>query len=148
MMVTEEHGGSYARRPNYLRGDRTKARVYADSARLGFEETLRLTPDDPQRLVFLGLALAILGQKEKAIADGQRAVALAPGFARRLHGSVHPASAWADYIVAGEPDKALDQIEALLKMPYFLSPAWLRIDPNFTPLKGNPRFQRLSAGTP
>ena len=51
------------------------------------------------------------------------------------------------YTVVGEPDKAVDQLEALLKMPYFLSPGWLRIDPNFAPLRGNPRFQKLVAGS-
>ena len=50
------------------------------------------------------------------------------------------------YVFAGEPDKAIDQLQALLKMPYFLSPAWLRIDPNFTTLKENPRFEKLVKG--
>jgi hypothetical protein len=31
-------------------------------------------------------------------------------------------------------------------MPFYLSPAWLRIDSTFAPLKGNPRFDRLVAG--
>jgi hypothetical protein len=50
------------------------------------------------------------------------------------------------YLLVGEPEKALDQLEPLLKMPYYLSPGWLRIDPTFAPLKGNPRFERLVAG--
>lgn len=48
------------------------------------------------------------------------------------------------YLVAGEPEKALDELEPLLKMPYFLSPAWLRIDPAFDPIRNNPRFRKLT----
>jgi hypothetical protein len=29
----------------------------------------------------------------------------------------------------------------VVRIPYYLSPGWLRIDPTFAPLKGNPRFQ-------
>jgi hypothetical protein len=51
------------------------------------------------------------------------------------------------YILVGEPDKALDLIEELLKIPYYLSPGWLRIDPAFDPLRKLPRFQKLAEGT-
>ena len=47
------------------------------------------------------------------------------------------------YILTGENEKALDKLEPLLKIPYFLSPGRLRIDPNFDPLRQSPRFQKL-----
>jgi hypothetical protein len=50
------------------------------------------------------------------------------------------------YLWLGEPTRALDRLEPLLKIPYWLSPGWLKIDPTFAPLRGNPRFQRLVNG--
>jgi hypothetical protein len=51
------------------------------------------------------------------------------------------------HILVGNHDKALDLLEPLLKVPYHLTPGWLRIDPNFDPLRGNPRFDKLAQGT-
>ncbi|MGE5743361.1 MAG: hypothetical protein ACM368_05480, partial [Gemmatimonadota bacterium] len=130
-----------------LRGNTVQARVYADSARLAFDEQLRESPDDPQRHAFRGLALAYLGQKAEAIAEGERAARLAPISRNALTGAYLQHQLVRIYLLVGEPEKALDQLEPLLRMPYFLSPGWLRIDPTFAPLKGNPRFERLVAGT-
>ena len=51
------------------------------------------------------------------------------------------------YLLVGEPELALDQLEVLLRSPYCLSPGWLRIDPNFDSQRSNPRFKRLVEGT-
>jgi hypothetical protein len=51
------------------------------------------------------------------------------------------------YLLVGEPEKALDQLETLLKIPYYLSPSWFRIDPAFDPLRKIPRFQKLAGAT-
>ena len=49
------------------------------------------------------------------------------------------------YMLVGEPEKALDQLEPLLAIPYYLSPGWLRIDPTFDSIRENPRFKKLSS---
>ena len=49
------------------------------------------------------------------------------------------------YMMTGEQDKAVDLLETILKEPYFMTPAWLSVDPTRAPLKANPRFQRLIA---
>jgi hypothetical protein len=47
------------------------------------------------------------------------------------------------HLMNGKPEPALDLLEKLLDSGYFLTPAWLRIDPAFAVLKGNPRFEAL-----
>jgi TolB-like protein/tetratricopeptide (TPR) repeat protein/tRNA A-37 threonylcarbamoyl transferase component Bud32 len=130
-----------------LRGDQAKAHAYADSARITLEAQLNDSPNDDQLHVWLGLALAYLGRAE-GIREGKRGVALMPVSKNASDGAYNQHQLARIYILVGEPEKALDHLEPLLKIPYFLSPGWLRIDPAFAPLKGNPRFERLAAGKP
>ena len=130
----------------HVRGDRRSARLYAERARLAFKAQLQATPEAAQRRVFLGLALAYLGRKAEAIAEGERGVALAPMSADAYQGAYVRHQLVRIYLLVGEPDKALAQLEPLLRAPYYLSAGWLRIDPAFRPLRGDPRFQRLVAG--
>ncbi len=122
-----------------LKGDPAKMRNFAQQARTASEERLREHPNRHSSHAILGLALAYLGRKEDAIREAERAVALAPQDAYNRHQLARV------YILVGEPEKAIDQLEPLLKIPYVLSPGWLKIDPNFDPLRGNPRFEKLVA---
>jgi eukaryotic-like serine/threonine-protein kinase len=130
----------------WLRGDTARARIYADSARIAFEAQLREAPSDAQRHAILGVALAYLGRSAEAMREGERAVALEPVKRDAVIGSYMQHELARIYLLAGKPEKALDILEPLLRMPYYLSPGWLRIDPTFTPLRGNPRFERMVAG--
>jgi len=126
-----------------LRGDSVRMRVYADSARLALEEQLRAEPDDWQRHSILGLALAYLGRKEEALREGQRGVALMPVSRDAYFGPYSQLQLVRIYLLTGEPERALDQLEPLLRVPFYISRGWLRIDPTFDPLRKHPRFQRL-----
>jgi serine/threonine-protein kinase len=131
----------------WLRGDRRQAMAFADSARVEFERNLQENSDDPQRRALLALVLAYLGRKTEAIREGERAVALMPASRDGYAGPYLQHVLARIYLLAGEPDKAIDQLEALLKTPYLLSPGWLRVDPTFEPLRNHPRFRKLVEGT-
>jgi TolB-like protein/Flp pilus assembly protein TadD len=129
-----------------FRGDREPARAHAEDARKAFEEQLRVAPDDPQLHILLGLSLAYVGRKDDAVREGLQGMRLLPISKNAINGAYQQHQLVRIYMLTGEPEKALDQLEALLKVPYFVSPGWLKIDPNFDPLRKNPRFQKLIKG--
>jgi serine/threonine-protein kinase len=130
-----------------LQGNMAKARVYADSSLRASQQQLQAFPQDAQSHAFLGLTLAYLGQKAAAVREGKQGVQLLPISKNAYAGPYIQHQLARIYLLVGEPEKALDQLEPLLKMPYVLSPGWLKIDPNFAPLRGNPRFERLVNGS-
>jgi serine/threonine-protein kinase len=131
----------------HLRGDHARSRAYADSAVAAYEAQIKATPDNAQLYVLLGTVLAYLGRKDEAIRQGQKSLELVP-ISKDAYGGAYDQHQLARiYILVGEPDKALDLLEPLLKMPYYLTPAWLGIDPTFDPLRKNPRFQKLIGPT-
>ena len=130
----------------WWRGDVPGARKYAEEAQKVIEEQLRSVPDDAPRHASFGLALGYLGHADDAIREGRRALELGPVEKDLVTGTYLLHQLVRIYILAGQPEKAIDSLERLLKMHYWVSPAWLTIDPNFDPLRNNPRFQKLVAG--
>ena len=92
------------------------------------------------------LALAYLGRKPEAIVAGERGGQLLPVSRDATQGPYLQHQRARIYLLVGEREQALDVLEGLLARPYYLSPGWLRIDPNFASLRGDPRFERLAAG--
>jgi len=130
-----------------LRGDLIHARAYADTARISSEALLKEAPDDAAHRAVLALAYAYLGRKAEAVREGEKAVSLVPLTKEYYLGAYYVHQLARVYTMLGEPEKAIELLRQLLARPYYLSPAWLRIDPTFEPLRKNPRFQKLAAGT-
>ena len=132
-----------------LRGDAARARAYAETTLVAVDEQLRSAPDDPQRHLVRGLALATLGRTADAVAAGARGFELQRQRWTATNGPYAQHQLARIHLMVGDRAKAMDLLEPLLlKMPYYLSPAWLRIDPTFAPLKGDARFARLAASAP
>jgi tetratricopeptide (TPR) repeat protein len=128
-----------------FRGELARSRAFADTALVALEVHLRAAPSDPLLHAQRGLMLAYLNRNTDAVREGKRSLSLplTPGGTDTPYLQHQMARI---YIEVGEPEKALDILAALLRAPYGLSPAWLKIDPNFKALQGNPRFERMIAG--
>jgi serine/threonine-protein kinase len=128
-----------------LRGDRVRSLAYGDSARIEGEARVRGS-DDPYLRALYATALIYAGRKAEAVQTIEQALARQNSTNDAYSGAYNENLAARIYLRAGQPAKALDILERLLKIPYHLSPGWLRIDPEWKALRGNPRFERLLAG--
>ena len=91
----------------------------------------------------LGIAYAALGFKEKAIEEGKHGVKLAPETKNNVAHFNTTKDLATIYMMVGEYDIAIDEIEHLLIIPGELSIPLLKIDPLWAPLRNYPRFQEL-----
>ena len=100
--------------------------------------------DMPDRLIaYAALANAGLGRNEDAIRLAEAVLEAIPVSFDAFEGIVTGGIAARVFVRAGEYDRAIDQLEMLLAIPSEISPALLRIDPVWDPLRDHPRFQKL-----
>jgi hypothetical protein len=79
------------------------------------------------------------------IEQGERGVALVPVSENAYTGRFYQHVLAQIYAVLGEQDKTVDCLGPLLRDPYLLSAAWLRIDPTWATLRTNARFEALTS---
>ena len=127
-------------------GDMAAARTYAEQAIPYYEELARSSPKFPGPHQVLGPLFAFAGKKAEAVREAVRATELDPVATSPWSGAEAMAVLAQTYMIVGETDKAIDMLERLLKIPYYLTPAWLAVDPTYDSLRQNPRFQKLVAG--
>ena len=133
-----------------LKGDVASARSAFMRARTETEEELRVHPDDMDLLFHLGQIDALLGRKQEALSEGRRAMELVPAAQEAMFGpcpiEVCATRSFALLCArAGETDLALDQLEAVTKIPGGPTYGELRLDPIWDLLRGEPRFEKIVA---
>ena len=129
-----------------LLGDTAHGHVWGDSALRYVAPQANAFPDDAQLTEIRGRANALAGHRAEAIADAERSLALRETSLDATSGPYYRFQVARILLQAGEKERALDMFEKLLTVPATdVTPSTLRLDPNYAPLRGNPRFERLVA---
>jgi TolB-like protein/Tfp pilus assembly protein PilF len=137
-------------------GDEAAAQETWREARRELETLLKEQPENPSLLLDLALVTMGAGDKAAALALAERALAVYPIEKDAADGpqSIDILARIAARL--GEPDRAIAALQKILSIPCTgglatgipLTPALLRLDPMFDPLRNDPRFQKLCEEKP
>jgi TolB-like protein/Flp pilus assembly protein TadD len=119
---------------------------YYKSATAALKEKLLEDPNNAQYHSLLGIAYAGLGDRdEAAIREGERGAELCRETKDATVAPHRIEDLARIYVMVGDFDAAIDQIEDLLSIPSGLSIPLLRLDPAWEPLREHPDFKKLIA---
>src|SRR5437870_3828018 len=135
-------------------GDHAAAQESWKQARSELEPFLKQQPENWVLIGDLALTNMGLGDKTAAFAFVEKAIAVNPIEKDPMDGPGSIEILARVSAKMGEPDRAVGALQKLLSTPYEsplnaanvpLTPALLRLDPMFDPLRNDPRFQKLAA---
>ena len=126
------------------RGNESAALAAFNSARNELSQTVQNQPDYAAALCALGVIDAVLGNKEDAIREGERAVELTPISKNAIEGATLVRYLAVIYAWSGEKDRAIQRLaETTYRPGSHISYGYLRLHPLWDPLRNDPRFQAI-----
>ena len=129
-------------------GEGTKATSVYSDLRAEAQAALQRRPDDTDAQLTLAFAAAGLGLKDEAIDAGRKATTLVSIERDAFSGPACLAWLAQIYMRVGENGQAIDALRRLFAVPVSggaISPALLKLDPVWDPLRSDPDFQKLIA---
>jgi serine/threonine protein kinase/Tfp pilus assembly protein PilF len=134
-----------------LAGDTAGAKVTAEQGRNTLEQLYRDQPDNLGVSASLSQAYAVMGQKDAALKEAERGITLSPRAKDQVTGPAAEENLALIQTMFGENRRAISTLTQLLHTPYQselyapppITPALLRLDPIWGPLRADPAFQKL-----
>ncbi|MCK4373086.1 MAG: protein kinase, partial [candidate division Zixibacteria bacterium] len=124
-------------------GDSSASQIYFDSAWGICEERIRTDPEVALFHADMAQACAGVGQKQRAVQEGELAAELLPVSKDEMQGPDILHTLAEVYIMVGEYDLAIDQLDYLLSHPSSVQIEAVRGHPIYDALRDHPRFQAL-----
>src|SRR5262249_34606855 len=126
-------------------------RLRPNSCAIRLKRCAKINQKNPLFAGTLSFANAMLGQKDSALKGAERAVMLSPSNKDRLGGPGFEEIQALIQTMVGENNRAIPTLTLLLQTPYLsllygqipITPALLRLDPIWDPLRTGPAFQKL-----
>ena len=107
---------------------------------------IKAQPANAGLYTVLAFADVALGLNEEAVKIARAAIEMRPISENPLAGPFVAAIAASVYAWANQPDPAFEQLNVLVKMPsFFVNYGDLKTNPNWDPLRKDPRFDKLLA---
>ena len=125
------------------RGDAVASRSFFLAAFAEGEKIVRDQPDFGEALCALGMIEAALGERDKAIEHGERAVQLVPVEKDAINGPLLVQYLSVIYSWTGHKDLAIKELKRVATIPSNINYGLLRLHPYWDELRGDPRFEQI-----